>query len=287
MKTFCIYHRVDLDGKCSAAIVLRRFPEAILVPYQYGDPIDLEQFRGNRVFMVDCALQPFERMIELFDICEVTWIDHHKTAIEEYDKIMEGERPFPELDVLDVEKAGCELTWGALFPDEELPLAVWLLGRYDVWDLGAHETVMPFQWGMRQHAWAPDAEGWGWLWEAGNGNWRANSIIEQGRTILAYVASHNAEICAFSFDAEIDGLRCICMNVARGNSQIFESVWDPEKYDAVCAFYNAGGEHWTISLYTDKPGVNVGAVAKGRGGGGHLKAAGWQCAELPEGFSPS
>ena len=64
------------------------------------------------------------------------------------------------------------------------------------------------------------------------------------------------------------------------NSQMFDSVWDNTKYDAMLTFGWRKGK-WTVSLYTDKEHVDVSVAAKNRGGGGHKQAAGFQCEELP------
>jgi nanoRNase/pAp phosphatase (c-di-AMP/oligoRNAs hydrolase) len=64
------------------------------------------------------------------------------------------------------------------------------------------------------------------------------------------------------------------------NSQTFDSVWDPEKYDAMLTFGWRRGQ-WTVSLYSVKQDVDVSEVAVKHGGGGHKGAAGFQCTELP------
>jgi oligoribonuclease NrnB/cAMP/cGMP phosphodiesterase (DHH superfamily) len=288
MSVFCVYHRVDLDGQCSAAIVRRKYPDAIMVPYNYGDDIDLKQFIGHKVIMVDCALQPFERMVELAYLMstELIWIDHHKTAIEEHEKLYgEGDARAPYTAALKVGQAGCELTWGYFFPDEPMPRAVRLLGRYDVWDLSFDYDVLPFQFGMRQFSGNPDMGLWDQLFSDGARK-PLEEIIKEGVVILEYVDSWNKSACKSAFEATLDGLKCICLNVPRANSQVFESVWDKEKYDAMVAFHNGANKHWTVTLYTDKEGIDVGAIAKEHGGGGHLKAAGFQCDRLPTCLTP-
>ena len=84
-----------------------------------------------------------------------------------------------------------------------------------------------------------------------------------------------------------DGLRCIAVNETMGNSLTFASVWDPEKYDAMLCFYWKRTQ-WTVSLFSDKPDVDVSGVCKARGGGGHTGASGFQCSTLPflEGVKP-
>jgi len=282
MTTHVIYHRVDFDGKCSAAIVLRAIPDAILVPYQYGDEIDLEQFRNAHVVLVDCTLQPYDRMHELSGIAaKVSWIDHHKTAIEWFHR----QKMVHASTCLVVGEAGCELTWSTFFPREPMPTAVRLLGRYDVWDLKADDRVLPFQYGMRARQTEPDSV----LWKAlldGKPDGLLVEICRDGATILRYVKEHDAGLCKSAFETDLDGLRFVCLNAPRVNSQAFESVWDPERHDAMLAFSNSGNRHWTVSMYTTKSGVDVGAVAAARGGGGHAQAAGFQTIELPHELRP-
>lgn len=277
MKTFCVYHSRDLDGRCSAAIVRHKYPDAVLIGYDYGEPLDLEQFRDARVFMVDVSLQPFDRMITLAKICDFHWIDHHKTVIEEHAKTTStilGRRQ--------VGLAACELTWAELFPDRPIPPAVEYLGRYDVWDCKLKvfwdDTILPFQYGMRAEKSDPDAA----IWQELLRSLDLDLLIETGTAILSYERQQHAEaICADGFPALFDGLKVLCMNRRSCGSQTFEARWNSDDFDAMLSF-GYDGKKWTVSLYTDKPGVNVGEVARKRGGGGHERAAGFQIAKLPQ-----
>jgi oligoribonuclease NrnB/cAMP/cGMP phosphodiesterase (DHH superfamily) len=83
--TGCIYHEADLDGVMSAAIVKKYFKGDIdLLPYNYGKEIpDVNKY--DKVFVVDVSFG--DRTSLLFDEwkdkgIDVTWIDHHKTAID-------------------------------------------------------------------------------------------------------------------------------------------------------------------------------------------------------------
>ena len=67
------------------------------------------------------------------------------------------------------------------------------------------------------------------------------------------------------------------------NSQMFDSIWNPDKHDAMCTFCWKK-DKWTVSLYSTKDNVDVSEICKARGGGGHKGAAGFQCSELPSGF---
>lgn len=77
-------------------------------------------------------------------------------------------------------------------------------------------------------------------------------------------------------------MKCIAINKGLTNSKVFDSVWNAEKYDAMLTFCLMSPKRgWTISLYSDKPGIDVSKIAKSRGGGGHKQAAGFQSKALP------
>jgi len=107
----CFYHRGDLDGHCSGAIVRHRFPECRMVGIDYEDAFPWEKIEsGERVVMVDFSL-PMDLMEAIKEAYPFTWIDHHKTAI---DKAREA--GFETAGLLMVGKAGCELTWEYFSP---------------------------------------------------------------------------------------------------------------------------------------------------------------------------
>jgi oligoribonuclease NrnB/cAMP/cGMP phosphodiesterase (DHH superfamily) len=235
-----------------------------------------ELARGKVVWMVDFSLQPFELMHELNDICYLYWIDHHKSAIANAEQ--SGFQASGG-QLIKVGTAGCELTHAYLHPHSEMPVWVYLLGRYDVWDHKSPDTL-PFQYGMRLRETDPERsmEVWDDLLDTPG---TVRDILNDGRVVLKYVEQRNASyIRACAFDTVLDGLRCIAVNRQMTNSQTFDSVWDPEKYDAMLTFGWRRGQ-WTVSLYSVKQDVDVSEVAVKHGGGGHKGAAGFQCTELP------
>jgi uncharacterized protein len=284
----CFYHSADLDGHCSAAIVKHFHPECELIGINYGDPFPWHLIADSeRVFMVDFSLQPIEEMVKLNSLCHLFWIDHHKSAIEAaaaFDSEIDGLR--------DSAFAACELTWECFADASIKPLAVTLLGRYDVWDHSNPHTL-PFQYGIRLNDTDPGLFPGCMkiLWKPllsteklplhPHGETNAISILEEGRVVLKYVKQDNAKYCrAAAFETMFDGKRCIAVNKLLTSSQLFDSVWDPEKYDAMITF-GWRNRKWTVSLYSTKPDVDVSVICKAHGGGGHKGAAGFQCAELP------
>ena len=125
----CVYHKRDHDGRCSAAIVKSKFADCKLIPMDYPLSFPWRDIpKGSDVIMCDFSL-PIQKMIHLASRCNLTWIDHHISIIEEANAAN-----FSPKGLREIGRSGCELTWAYLYPKTNIPTAVHLLGRYDVWD---------------------------------------------------------------------------------------------------------------------------------------------------------
>lgn len=273
----CFYHRADLDGRCSGAIVMQAHPECEAIGIDYGEDFPWSAVAaGERVVMVDFSL-PFDDMERLNRHCRLTWIDHHASAMAEAQArgFLAGGG-----QVLENGRAACELCWDHFFPLSPMPGAVRLLGRYDVWDHANYPQALPMQYGMRAAGdwWPNHQDMWGRLfydelWVGG--------LVDDGRLIGAYLAQQDAAyLAACGFEVEVGALRCLAVNRGLTNSRAFASRYDPDRHDAMLAFVWRHGV-WRVSMYSDKPEVDVGLVCVAHGGGGHRGAAGFHCRELP------
>lgn len=289
----CFYHSADLDGHCSGAIVKFFNPECELIAINYGQDFPWDKIGPQeRIYMVDFSLQPFEGMQKLNAIADLVWIDHHQSAIDD--------APTSGLLIKGLYRSGigaCLLTW-EYFSKEPPPFAVQLLAEYDVWNHSDTRTL-PFQYGLRMQNTDPRTSDAMVLWKILFHKEKiVNDLINAGKTILEYEAQTNAKFCkAYAFEtimpsypniSEVPppGFRAICVNRGFTNSKVFDSVWNSEKYDLMITFCRLPlpKHQWTVSLYSDKPEVDCGAIAKSFGGGGHKGAAGFQCSELPFDF---
>lgn len=272
----CIYHRVDLDGYCSAAIWKKIHHDGQLIGMNYGDEISWDQLIGHDVTLVDFCFQPWSEMERLIEVANrVTWIDHHKSAIESWKEsgceFINGLR--------NTEKAACELTW-EFYIDDTPPRGIFLLGDYDCWRHSDPET-MPYQMGMRLRNMDlvsnPDCwHTWNQVFDQ-NQDFHEKIVIE-GETILKYQEQQNARSAkAIWFPVEFDGRRWMAVNQGGINSKFWDAVWD-ESYDGMLGFVRSR-KHWTVSLYSTT--VDCSEIAKRHGGGGHKGASGFQCQELP------
>lgn len=268
----CYFHQSDLDGICSAAIIKHKYPWVELIPLNYGDDYDEKifsrNFKNETIFFVDITTQPADIMSELTISNRVIILDHHITAIDSI-KALNWE---PE-GILDTSKAGCELAWQYCFPYQEIPLPVYYLGRYDVWD-HSNKCTVPFQYGMRLKNLAPDSHYWKYLFDV-NYTSLQYDIIEEGWLLIEWEKNQNARRAANSFETEFEGLRAIVCN-GGGGSPLFDSVYNEDRHDIMVSFIYTKNKIWTYGLYSTKSDVHCGEIAKRRGGGGHKGAAGFQ-----------
>lgn len=282
MTDYLFYHRADLDGRASGAIASRALPDYKAVGIDYGDRFPWEIITPKmKVVMVDYSLEPFAEMVKLHQICgELTWIDHHKSAMDEAKTYS-----FEDIKGLRrIGQAACELCWEYFHTGEATPTAINLAGRYDVWD-HKDERVLPFQYGMYVENTEPDSALWDQLLSGPDSlvaEGLVKEIIRLGGPVEEYIKQNNAAyIKARGFETELEGHKAICCNKGLANSKLFDSVWDPTKYDLMITFIRLPSEQWTVSMYTTKDEVDCGEIAKKHGGGGHQKAAGFQCVDLP------
>ena len=186
----------------------------------------------------------------------------------------------------------------------EFPEAVRLLGRYDVWDAENPEwpRIEAFQFGLRSVAGAMDPENGLWkdlLGASGDDQaaYELDRAARSGAAILSYRDQEAKALCADGCHEEtihtkdfvpvradggaIHPHRLVCLNTLQRGSWLFKGVWDPEKHDAMCVYGKLKDGRWRVSLYSTKPEVDCGAIAKSFGGGGHRGASGFICDELP------
>jgi len=275
LKVKCFYHSIDADGFLSAAIVLKKHPGCKLLPANHGDKFDISNIDdGDTVYVVDFCL-PIDLMEELDSRCNLIWIDHHKTSIEDAKKAKLNP------DGIRVDgKAACELTWEYCFPDIKIPWGVKMIGRYDVWDLKDPDNIN-FQYGIKSEKIEPDSGFWDVVFNDNEED--IQEIIDLGENNLKFLKSEDERYCKdYSFETELDGHKAICANSGFKNSMLYESVWDNKKYDIMITFcWKPSIKKWTVSLYSDKNNIDCSTICKKFSGGGHKGAAGFTCEKLP------
>jgi len=283
-----IMHHTDPDGFCAAGIV-RYFHQGLDTEthgMNYGYKIPWNKIkRARRVYMVDFSLPPHEmaKIRDMVGFENFIWIDHHKTVMEDVEasgQVIKGLRRIGD--------SGCELTWEWFSATLGMvPKAVTMIGRYDVWDLEydnpergiSKDDLFPLVTGIKFHD--PDGDSDHFWFKMFQDKEFCEKVITEGRICYEYQKIMYASHCkSHSFDMEWEGCRFLVVNALNCNSQMFDSKFNHDDYDAVMA-YGYTNRNWSVSMYTDKPGIDVGALAHKFGGGGHTGAAGYACTTLP------
>ncbi len=277
----CIFHIADHDGKGSAAIVKRLYPEAELLGLNHDMEIPFDDIRQHdKIIICDIAL-PLEFMFELNESRDLTWIDHHASVINEYDEAMKKGAGKEIKGLRRIGTAAICLTWEYFYPQTEAPEGVKLLGLNDIFDL-RDERVRPFEYAFQSLGVnRPTDKTWDDLL---SGKMNIEEMVEKGRAILSWIKVRNIRLShSMAFESEYMGYKCICANMPQGYSEFFDSLPNIKEYDFMCNFFMNKRNNWNLSFYTAKEGVDVSKIAATLGGGGHVRAAGAsKLKKLPE-----
>jgi uncharacterized protein len=104
-------------------------------------------------------------------------------------------------------------------------------------------------------------------------------MINEGKIILKYQQRQDdLNVKRNSFYSYFEGLKLICMNGQRSNSQVFNSI-DETTYDIMLNYYRVNKDIIAVSLYSKKD-IDVSLITKKYGGGGHKQAAGFICSDI-------
>jgi oligoribonuclease NrnB/cAMP/cGMP phosphodiesterase (DHH superfamily) len=285
----CFYHR-DADGRCAGHLVnlWDCSPDKMFIGINYEDIFPLHEIKkGERVYIVDFSISP-DCMRQLLEITtDIIWIDHHKTAIDKY---KDFEWDIPGIRINGV--AGCMLTYIYLyhmlnkdgvknnfsyFYSDYAPLYVKLIADYDVWNFEYGDDTRHFQMAFSAYDFNPESP----QWNDFNSPYKSNMeyfYINQGEIMMLWRDNWAKSFMKYGFHVDLGGLKCFAANLGHCNSDYFKSV--EGDYDAFIAFLYTG-KSWRISMYANKPDVDVSKVCAKYGGGGHKGAAGFHCEELP------
>ncbi|PAB61287.1 phosphohydrolase [Anaeromicrobium sediminis] len=290
----CFYHN-DEDGKCSGFWVAFNarindtdlyddIPQFIEIDYRI--PFPMKTIRPNeQIYIVDFSISPDE-MRELLKITKnVTWIDHHKTAIEKYEDFEYQIRGVRYDGV-----AGCMLAYcyinhmtakgeGEIKPFElsmtnDAPRFTKLIADWDVWKFDYGDDTRFFQAAFNSLDFNPRSEEWlNFIHEDGY----ENKLIEEGKIIIRYRDCWGKNYMNLGFETEFEGHNCFAVNLGYCNSEYFKSLSE-EKYDMLITFV-FDGKIFKVIMYSET--VDVSEIAKKYDGGGHKGASGFQVKELP------
>lgn len=268
MTTLCIYHN-DVDGCASAAVTRFAIGDTVMMhEISYGEPTPWDKIADvKHVIIVDFSL-PLPDMKRIAMERMLTWIDHHKSAIEE---VNEEARNWAGLR--DLNEAACVLTWKYFYPHKHIPKALILIGDRDIWrreepDSGA------FNEGIRQEQTHPNNSQ---LWKPllSDDSSVVESLISKGQPLLsAKLQAMRRFVSRYGFPVIFEGWRTLAVN-RRGDGDLGQYIHD-QGYDIGYCYLEGsqGGKIITfVTLFSGN--VDVSIIARKYGGGGHQGAAGF------------
>ena len=286
-----VYHN-DADGKCAGFWVKElAYAEEYIgyIEIDYGREFPFDKIKDNEtVYIVDYSIEPSEmdRLLEITP--NVTWIDHHISAIKKYknyDKEIRGIR----YDGV----AGCMLTYcylkhmtdrgiGDIKPFEEsmtedAPMFTKLIADYDVWTFKYGHLTKEFHAGFKTLSnTAPFSNCWMVLNDPVYDYGATDVLIKEGVSRIKYRKETMEHYCkAFGFEVIFNGYKCFAINMGMMSSDDFV-INNIDDYDMRIGFVFNGHE-WRYSLRSTK--VDCSKVAMLYGGGGHKGAAGFSTKE--------
>ena len=276
MNTLCLHHN-DADGRACGAIVRRALGKEVkLYEMDYGDSLPLDLILvADHIMVLDFSL-PKEEMEKLAIYHRFTWIDHHKSALEEMDGTADG-----WAGVRDTSEAACVLTWRYFFPGQPVPRAVTLIGDRDIWRWSEKDTGA-FNEGLYQHFTRPDNDDL-WMPLLNDDPEMLAHLIDSGSNIRdARLREIRRTTARYSFEAYFEGYRTLVINV-RGSGDLGSQIRNLGYEIGYCYVDKMSeGQLMTfVTLYSDN--VDVSQIAQKFGGGGHAGAAGFH---FPRGDSP-
>lgn len=325
MNIAIIYHDADFDGKLSNEVcrhwLKKLHPKATIHSYgwDYGRPVNppydwpnvshdiapVDWFDYDSIYIVDLSVDELMSRPKLRD--KIAWIDHHKSAIEKWDKLADiGDKPYPYFQGYRIDGvAACRLCWQWFYTQQldaqdggegrftlpvkqhyidravSEPKLLTLAGEYDIWD-HRDPDAKALQFGLR----ALSDNNYRILVEsqfsandgAGYGSTPLVAVIANGYAIKSYCDRQNDEYSAsYSHTIKWEGLTFCALNIGqRGNSDLLRGGIKPE-HEALFA-WRFDGKSVMVSLY-HAPGQehrDLSIIATKHGGGGHRGACGFR-----------
>jgi len=295
MKRLIIHHN-DADGQCAAAIVHYKFCHRSsrgdlsaqeYLSMDYPARIDRERIEAFferepwcEVWILDFSL-PEEDMLFLLDLVDgcgvVYWFDHHKTAIEGMPESITDRLAGVRRDGT----AACMLVWEYLFPGRPAPPAVRFIADRDVWAFEFGDFTRGFyEVFMLEPDTGPESAYWVKAFDPKldsdevMGEVRFGVRVWRGRMEqLKRLALEFGYEMVFRYEGR--EYRAFRLNAAPSGDlgQVIKDMGYDIAWTSIDKINAEGVIVIRNSLYSDV--VDVGALCRRMGGGGHKGAAGY------------
>lgn len=275
MKTLCIYHGNCADGFAAAWAVRQAYGEENLDFHAgvYQDPPP--DVAGRMVLMVDFS---YKRpvLLEMSKTAKnIIVLDHHKTAEEDLRNIALETEGCPINVVFDMNRSGAGITWDYFHPGRERPALIDHIEDRDLWRFSLRGT-REIQANVFSYPY--DFKAWDWLMEQPVEELRKDGeAIERKhfKDIREMLKVVTRDMLVGGFIVPVANLPYTLTSdaghiLAKGEG----TDQAPEHPFAACYWDTPKGR--VFSLRSAEGGIDVSAIAKQYGGGGHKHASGFR-----------
>lgn len=284
-----IYHSPCDDGFGAAWAAFRRWGGDVLYwPGRYGEeapPAD-----DRRLLIADFS---FKRPV-LDEMSKkarsIVILDHHKTAQEDlgglpdpafagdinnanYDVGLDG--ALPTWARFDMNKSGARLAWEFCHPGMDVPELIRLIEDRDLWRFEYPETKAFTLW-LRSHPY--EFGTWSRIADQLEDGASRRAIMLQAHAVEAFYDQKVSEMLRERQEMRINGYTVPVVNCswAFASDVAHELLKADPSAPFAAVYYDRANGVRTYSLRSEDSRVDVSAVAKRYGGGGHRNAAGFE-----------
>lgn len=258
-----IFHGGCPDGWCAAYLAKRVYPNAELLPANYGMVVPYNQVQGKHVLMVDFAFKRDE-ILEIHHLAKsFTIYDHHVTAQKELEGL--------EFAVFDMNRSGatltCDMLHGTQVP-EDRPWYVNYVEDRDLWrwNLPGSRAVNAYLMALPQ-----TQEAWDDL-----NRTDAQFAVQLGAAILLHIDHYIDKVTSNYVAANFHGFKTALVNAPFVNiSDVCDKLLTFSGIEIGAGWFARNDGLIQFSLRS-RGELDVAALAKLHGGGGHRNAAGFQ-----------
>jgi len=263
----------DFDGWLAGAIAvaaLRAIGEDPEVRHvTYGDPCPLEDARGRSVYVLDFGW-PLPVMRELQEAARcLFWVDHHPASVQ-------AELP-QAYGIRASDRCAAWLTWRMFHAWGPTPAIADAADDHDRW-VHALPATRALAAGVEALAHREGALWPGWSQLLADDREALTRLETQGIALLQAQERRVRHAGHQAVAVKLDGVDALAVNVSTDFNEVADHLGEQAPVVWLWTVVVRGGRPQVVnSLRARKGGVDVGELAKRRGGGGHPSAAGWTC----------
>jgi uncharacterized protein len=263
---FVIYHAGCCDGQGAATAFYSKHPLAEFWPGVYNDPIP--DVTGRDVYIVDFSY-PIDVMQSLLSVARsVTIIDHHKTAIDDLTDL-----EHPKLTkVFDLNMSGAVLTWMWCWPERQVPKLLMYIQDRDLWRFALQDTRA-----INAYLYSLEFEPVTWNFTLLDKDFSRNfeHFVTVGNALVRQDEKRTKSLLRNVRTLRIGGLDVPAVNANGFHASDVGHELAKDHLFAATYYDTKNGRVFSLRSSHDST-IDVSAVAKEYGGGGHVHAAGFK-----------